>query len=382
VDGDHAELMYRRSRLAMGVGDTNAAPGFARARDLDTLRFRADSDLNGIIRKVAAGREADGVWLVDAERTFAQNAPGGIPGDELFWEHVHFRLPGSYLLALLTGTALLEALPTSLREGAQADWIKIDEVSRRLAVTSWGDHRIVEGVRSRCRKPPFSMQANAAEREARLQKEQAGLAKGLMPTAFNPQADAYRKRIAEAPGDWVLHDQFGRLHESFGDVAGATNEWRKVIELVPHHFGARLQLGRMLATRDETAAQAEAWLREADRMRPGTAEVHAALGLALARQKRHADANAAFAMATRLRPDLLEAHVQWGVALAGEGRDSEAIARLGQALAISSNSALSHLHLARIARKQGDTNGARMRYAEVLRLSPGYREAREFMGLP
>ena len=382
MDGDHAELMYRRSRLALAVGDTNAIPGFARARDLDTLRFRADADLNSVIRRVAAGREAEGIWLVDAERTFGQNAPGGIPGDELFWEHVHFRLPGSYLLALLTGTALMEALPQALREGAQPEWIQLDEVSRRLVLTSWGDHRIAEGVRARCRRPPFSTQANAAERDARLQRELASLGKGIMPTAFNPQADAFRKRIAEAPDDWVLHDQFGRLHESFGDVAGATNAWRKVIELVPHHFGARIQMGRMLATRDDTAAEAEAWLREADRMRPGTAELQVALGQALARQKRFREADAAFALATRLRPDLLDAHVQWGVALAGEGRDTDAVARLESALALSTNSALSHLHLARIARKQGDTNRARARYAEVLRLSPNYREARDFMGTP
>jgi len=382
IDGDHAELMFRRSRLALAIQDTNAAPGFARARDLDTLRFRADSDLNSIIRRVASGREAEGVWLIDAERTFERNGAQGVPGDEFFWEHVHFRLPGSYLLALLTGTALMEALPAGLREGAQPDWIQLDEVARRLVVTSWGDHRIAEGVRARCRRPPFSSQANAAERDARLQREMTALGKGILPNAFNPQAESFRKRLAQAPGDWVLHDQFGRLHESFGDVAGATQAWRKVLGIIPHHFGVRLQLGRMLATRDETAAEAEAWLREADRLRPRTAEVQVALGQALARLKRMPEAEAAFGLATRLRPDLLEARVQWGVALAGQGRDAEAARQLGLALDLSTNSALSHLHLARIARRQGDTNAARMRYSEVLRLSPNHREAREFMGSP
>ena len=379
IDGDHAELMFRRSRLALAVGDTNALPGFGRARDLDALRFRADSELNAIIRRVAAGREAEGVWLIDAERTFSGNAATGIAGDELFWEHVHFRLTGSYLLALLTGTALMEVLPSALREGAQPDWVQLDEVARRLVVTSWGDHRIVEGVRARCRRPPFAGQANAAERDARLQRELASLAKGVMPNAFNPHAESFRKRLAQAPGDWVLHDQFGRLHESFGDVAGATNAWRKVLGLVPHHFGVRLQLGRLLATREETAAQAEAWLREADRLRPRTAEVQVALGQALGRLKRLPEAEAAFDAATRLRPDLLDARVQWGVALAEGGRDAQATEQFGKALALSTNSALSHLHLARIARRAGDTNAARMRYAEVLRLSPSHREAREFV---
>jgi len=104
-----------------------------------------------------------------------------------------------------------------------------------------------------------------------------------------------------------------------------------------------------------------------------------ALGQALGRLKRLPEAAAAFDAATRLRPDLLDARVQWGVALAEGGRDAQATEQFGKALALSTNSALSHLHLARIARRAGDTNAARMRYAEVLRLSPNHREAREFV---
>lgn len=382
IDAGHAELMFRRSRLAAASGDTNAAAGFARARDLDTLRFRADTELNEVIRRVAGKREAEGVWLMDAETTFARNARYGVPGDELFWEHVHFRLPGSYLLGLLSGSALLEALPAPLKEGAKPDWISLNEVAQRLALTSWGDFRVVDGVRSRFRRPPFSTQAYAADRDARFQRELAALAKGVQPTAFTAQAEVFRKRIAQRPDDWVLYDQLGRLHESFGDVEGAMAAWKQVVERMPHHFAVRLQMGRMLATRDESAAQAEPLLREALALRPGTAEVHALLGLALSRQKRYPEAYTQFATAARLRPDLLEAEVQWGVALAGEGRLAEARGHLGRALELSTNSALAHLHLARIAVKEANTNLARQSYSEVLRISPGYREAQEYLGTP
>lgn len=382
LDASHAELMFRRSRLALGANDTNGVAGYLHARDLDTLRFRTDSGLNDIIRKVAANREKDGVWLVDAEKTFASNGAAGLPGDEFFWEHVHFRLPGSYLLAVLAGSGIIEALPPDQKQGAQPDWISLDAVARQLAVTLWGDFRIAEGVRSRFRRPPFSTQAYAEEREQRIQKELASLSRGMAPTAFGAQAEVFRKRIAERPGDWVLRDQFGRMHESFGDVAGASNEWVAVIGLVPHHFGVRLQLGRMLATRDESAAEGERWLREAIALRPRTAEVHAALGQALARQKKFSQANSEFETASRLRPDLLEAEVQWGISLAAEGRTDDARRHLSRALQISTNSALAHLHLARLAAKAGDTNSARASYSEVLRLAPNYREAREFLGIP
>jgi tetratricopeptide (TPR) repeat protein len=382
LDAGHAELMFRRARLAAGSGDTNAVAAFARARDLDTLRFRADTELNAVVRKVASKRESEGVWLMDAEATFAKNARYGVPGNEFFWEHVHFRLPGSYLLGLLTGAAVLEALPQTAKAGAAADWISLDDVAQRLAVTSWGDFRIVDGMRSRLRRPPFSTQAYAADREARFQKELAALAKGVQPTAFAAQAEVFRKRLTQRPDDWVLHDQLGRMHESFGDVDGAMAEWKKVIELMPHHFAVRLQMGRMLAAKDETAGQAEPLLREALAMRPATAEVHAVLGQALARQKKYAEAQAEFAFAARLRPDLLDAEVQWGIALAAEGKSAEARKHLERALEISTNSALAHLHLARLAVREGFTNAARVSYGEVLRLSPNYREAQEFLGGP
>ena len=381
-DAGHAELMFRRARLAAGSGDTNAVLAFARARDLDTLRFRADSELNEVVRKVASKREAEGVWLMDAEATFAKNARFGVPGNEFFWEHVHFRLPGSYLLALLTGAAVLEALPESTKAGSAADWISLDEVAQRLAVTSWGDFRIADGMRSRLRRPPFSTQAYAADREVRFQKELTALAKGVQPTAFAAQAEVFRKRLAQRPDDWVLHDQLGRMHESFGDVDGALSEWKKVIELMPHHFAVRLQMGRMLAAKDESAVQAEPLLREALAMRPATAEVHAVLGQALARQKKYAEAHAEFAAASRLRPDLLDAEVQWGIAFAAEGKAAEARKHLERALEISTNSALAHLHLARLSVREGNTNAAKASYGEVLRLSPNYREAQEFLGGP
>lgn len=380
LDSSHAELLFRRSRMAVAGADTNGIAGFSLARDLDTLRFRADSGLNEVIRRVAGRREAEGVLLVNAEETFARNARYGVPGDELFWEHVHFRLPGSYLLGLLTGSAVLESLGEGQKGTVAADWITLDAVAEWLAVTSWGDFRVTEAMRSRLRRPPFSTQAFAAERDARLQREMGALAKGVQPTAFAAQAEVFRKRLAVRTNDWVLLDQFGRLHESFGDVEGALAQWKSVLEKVPHHFSVRLQIGRMLGSRDETAAQAEPYLREALADRPETAEVHAALGQALARQKRFPEAHVAFANAVRLRPDLLDAEVQWGIAYAAEGRATEARQHLGRALELSTNSALAHLHLARLAVKEGDTNAARRDYQEVLRLSPTYREALEYLG--
>ena len=50
---------------------------------------------------MAAGQEAAGVRLLDAEQSLANSdlAVGGILGGDLFYEHVHFTFDGNYLLA-------------------------------------------------------------------------------------------------------------------------------------------------------------------------------------------------------------------------------------------------------------------------------------------
>src|SRR5208337_2167661 len=66
IDDQYAELEFRIARCLWMLGDYRAAKEhFHRARDLDTLRFRADSKINDINRSVAS--PSSGAELVDAD---------------------------------------------------------------------------------------------------------------------------------------------------------------------------------------------------------------------------------------------------------------------------------------------------------------------------
>jgi tetratricopeptide (TPR) repeat protein len=73
-----------------------ARKALVRARDEDLLKFRAPSEINAVIRRVARGA---GVRCVAADSLFSAESPDGVPGDSLFWEHLHPTLAGYYLLA-------------------------------------------------------------------------------------------------------------------------------------------------------------------------------------------------------------------------------------------------------------------------------------------
>jgi lysophospholipase L1-like esterase len=68
---------------------------FSKARDLDMVRFRASSDFNGVINNVA---DKD-IKIVKIDSVFRVNALFGIPGNELFTDHLHPTPRGYYMIA-------------------------------------------------------------------------------------------------------------------------------------------------------------------------------------------------------------------------------------------------------------------------------------------
>jgi tetratricopeptide (TPR) repeat protein len=82
-----------------GAGRNAEAQGeLESARDHDLLKFRAPRDINYRIRRLGV---SDGVSLVECDSHFASLSPGGIPGDNLFWEHLHPNAFGYYHIANL-----------------------------------------------------------------------------------------------------------------------------------------------------------------------------------------------------------------------------------------------------------------------------------------
>jgi lysophospholipase L1-like esterase len=110
-----ADSVFREARRAQERGSrTEARRLFEQARDLDALRFRAPSEFNAIIRTVA--RET-GAHYVPIDEAFAAAAPDGVPGSELFWEHLHPNQKGYHLM----GRVFFEALGRSRFLGRTVD---------------------------------------------------------------------------------------------------------------------------------------------------------------------------------------------------------------------------------------------------------------------
>ena len=219
IDPQYAELQFRVARCLWALGDfVGAKERFVRAQDLDTLRFRADSRLNDVIRGLAGYGPA--VSVVDAAAVFAGESAHEVPGDELFYEHVHMNPRGTYLLARAYFRQLDVMLPAEVRHGAaSADVASEEECERLLAFTPYDRLRVAGLVLAKLERPPFTNQLNHSEEVLRMKSQSEGSADYAETVAD------YQWAILQNPQDRLLHLNYGFLLHRY-DPAVADHELR------------------------------------------------------------------------------------------------------------------------------------------------------------
>ncbi|MFZ0294985.1 MAG: tetratricopeptide repeat protein [Candidatus Sulfotelmatobacter sp.] len=218
IDGDYAELEFRIARCLEALGDYSAArKHFLRARDLDTLRFRADTQINQINRSVAL---SSGVSLVDSAAIFAKESLYGIPGSDLVYEHVHLTPRGNYLLARAMFVEIANQLPAKPANSVQDKDVQGEDVpseadcERWLAFTRHDRSRVAAEMLRRLQEPPFTNQLNHSAQVFRLMAPAEE--PGENP---NDTAAQYQWAIARSPDDRILHFNFGVFLEPYNPAA-------------------------------------------------------------------------------------------------------------------------------------------------------------------
>jgi tetratricopeptide (TPR) repeat protein len=215
IDNQYAELEFRIARSMWMLGDyAGSKEHFERARDLDTLRFRADSKINEINRSVA---NAKGAELLDADSLFAKESPNGVVGSEFVYEHVHLTPEGNYLLARAMFLQIASRIPADAGRPALNDDVPSQaECERRLALTGYDRTQIAGEMFQRLQSPPFTNQINHADQVLRLTMK----AEGATETP-NETAAKYQWAIAQKPDDRILHGKFGAFLFNFDRAAAA-----------------------------------------------------------------------------------------------------------------------------------------------------------------
>jgi tetratricopeptide (TPR) repeat protein len=189
IQPDAAWAVYLEGRALRRLGRHDEADSaLVRARELDTMPWRAPQEHNRVIRRVAARHDVD---LVDAEALFAEASAPTLPGWEWMVDHVHPTVNGQALLAAATARVLLGgAAASQLGERdvyiRRQGWIPVEAV------------RVDQGMAELLGSPPMDrfhrdeaqlFRRRAAERWTRLSPaEQRGAERWMSHRETTPLA--------------------------------------------------------------------------------------------------------------------------------------------------------------------------------------------------
>jgi tetratricopeptide (TPR) repeat protein len=374
IDDGVADLEFRLGRCHLALGQREEAlRHYSRARDLDTLRFRADTSINDIVREVCAARASAGVRLVDAERVFAESSPAGVPGEEFFLEHVHMNFKGNALLAQTVFEAVQERLPDSVRTRDSGKLLSEEECAERLACTEWNELKIATQIRGMFERPPFTNQLDRAERDRRWDKQCQEMTSRLRKDGFRQALGQYQQALQWRERDWMVRLNYGQLLMECGRAEEAAEQYQAALDEMPRCFPARCKLGE-LALKAGKFREAAASFRAALEMAPDYAEADYGLARALAGQGKLKEALAICSERMKDPDERPAALILMGILLSRSGRLEEARARFTEALPLHPEDPMIHVHLGDVAVKEGRREAAITEYEAALRLRPDWPE--------
>jgi tetratricopeptide (TPR) repeat protein len=346
-----ADVHYRAAKLWLSRDRrAKAESEFRMATWLDALHFRADFTVNNILH-TQVGRYGGkaGMRIAPADSLIAAASPFGIPGNEVFYEHVHFRPQGNYQLAGLLVPYVDSALSASRRfSGARAEPAtdtlpSLAEVKASLALTGWDELGMAEKILALVRRPPFiggdsgtgafaeAMQADRRERIRLMEREVDSLKRYAAPESLQTALSIYQAAIASHPSDPVLHRNLGELFYATDYLPEAAEQYRAALAPLPHDTRTRQRLAKTLMEQGDLPGAISEY-RAALESAPRSAEIHNGLANALAAAGEHAEAERHYRKALKGGSVLPEVRFNLSRTYIALGRIPEAIAQLEAAL--------------------------------------------------
>jgi tetratricopeptide (TPR) repeat protein len=373
IDGRYAELPFRMGRCLAALGDRPAArERFAKARDLDVMRFRADSKENAIIREVAR-KQDEGVALADAEEALAAC---GIPDKDLLYEHVHFTFEGNYQLARAVLEPACRALAQRLGPPGEAAVPPRTFCAQRLACTPWNELKMAESMIQVTSKPPFTQQLDYSLRLANQQARIIALRRlATTPEALQMAYKTYEAALAMSSDDCLLRQRFADLAMQCRRPDEAIRQRQVVVEERPWALWPKLHLGKVLLEAGKVD-EAIGYLRQALEMDPDLPTTLSLLGTALAAKGETKEALVCLEESLRLDPDNSTVHGNIGAILVKEGKSEEALRHYEQGVQVDPGNAEALFNLADALRGRRQVAEAIERYEQGLRIDPDNAQVR------
>lgn len=338
VDPQHALLAFKKAQTYEKLGQLHKARrAYIDARNLDGLRFRADSTLNKRIRETVQEHSDERVALFDAERVFGGTANSTYPiaGYDDFFEHVHFTFEGSYKLA----KGIFSRIPSIFPELARIERKavpSIESCAAQLGWNSWGKIQQLDGILPLIERPPFTYQLGHDKRisalKAELSRHQTAVNKDNGIGALNNFSNA----LVNRPDDPYLHQLLGELYYAMNRYDEALEHINAMLRILPTSHDAFMHLA-YIYFKSGKVKESLPYFRRAIELSPYYVQTQLDLATALAHLQRFDEAEEICERFIQLQPENPALQFGYGHVLMQAGKLDDAEERLLKAFTLNPN---------------------------------------------
>jgi tetratricopeptide (TPR) repeat protein len=252
LDNRFAELHYR---LARALEQSNDLVGsrlhYQQAKDCDALPFRSDSSINAALKQVVDSLKTDNITLIDFDHLFRSHpySMNEVPGSAFFYEHVHFRFNGDYIMAsyLFPYVQQILDLPRKESNDETAGLLSLVESAKQLGYNPVLEAMMVQSMIQLQKGPPFLDQVDHAERIEAMENDFQKRYGGFGPAHFQGAIKWIQDAMKSHPHDWNLPFLAARIAARLKDYETAIQLTTKARDLMPHASMVRITLAHYLA---------------------------------------------------------------------------------------------------------------------------------------
>jgi tetratricopeptide (TPR) repeat protein len=369
LDHTFADLVFCQAQCLEALGRiAEARDAYSRARDLDTLRFRASSDINAAIRTLASELAQKGARLFDLELALQEAFETPILGDGVLADHVHLSVRGNFLAA----RAALDMIHRCFPDDTWTDIGPPDTLFAAFAADLLYDYqqpsRLALLMYRRKTLPPFVDQLDHDKEMERLRE-----------ALYRGRAVAQAKSLSEAeiltalqhrPHDTYLQQRYGAFLLAEGRMREAMDLYETFLQTHPYNITLRLELAPLYAVQADTEKALDLLTSHQSPYCYTRRDALLALAVRLVKGGQSLKAEPLYRDCLKIDPDNVDVLINLAVIAGEKGAPGEEKRYLDRALALAPDSSSAMVNLGNHYVRARQSDRARTWFARAVKADP------------
>ncbi len=370
IDSCYADLIFCMAQSLMVQGQTEQAKKmFTEASDLDTLRFRADSSIDQVIRELAETSARKGVTLLDLNGFLEATTEDGLLGENLLVDHVHLNFRGNFLAACATVEVLQTILQDAKLTTSQISQAALFELVRqRLLFDEREIYNMAMMMYRRKTLPPFRGRIGHEVEMERFRQSLFGVYR--MVKRHVSQETPLIQALDKAPDDSYLIVRYGQCLLTEGRLTEAVRLYQEALETQPFDMKIRVALAKAMALGGMKEKAIEVLMSEQASYPYERERALAALGVHYIQSGRIAEAGEVYYELNQIDPDNLDAQINLAASASYAGQMDTMKRYLDKAIAMAPNSAQVMVNMGNYYAKENQPVQAQAWFAKAVQADP------------